>query len=53
MGAELDYGEIEAVLGQIMGKGVSFEAMVHEAMEGRSLLSPGKWIGILGNVLLA
>lgn len=52
MGAELDYGEIEAVLGQIMGKGVSFEAMVHEAMEGGSLLSPGKLIGILGNVLL-
>lgn len=52
MGAELDYREIEAVLEQIMGNGTSFEEMVGAAMEGGGVLSPGKWIGILGNVLI-
>lgn len=52
MGAELDYGEIEVVLGQIMGEAVSFESTVNEMLQGGELLSPGKWIGIIGNVVL-
>lgn len=52
MGTELDYGEIETVLKQIMGKGISFETMVEEAIQGGKILSPGKWLGIFGNVIL-
>lgn len=52
MGAELDYGEIEAVLDQIMGKNVGFESMVQDAMDGGSLFSPGKWVGMIGNAVL-
>lgn len=52
MGTELDYGEIETVLEQILGKGISFETMVEEAIRGGSILSPGKWIGIFGDVML-
>lgn len=52
MGTELDYGEIETVLEQIMGNHLSFESMVGEITESGELLSPGKWIGILGNVIM-
>ena len=39
MGVELDYGEIEVVLAQIMGKEVSFDVMVQEMLEGGSVIS--------------
>lgn len=52
MGTELDFGEIEAVLEQIMGKGVSFQTLVNEAIESGNVLFPGKWIGMIGNVVL-
>lgn len=52
MGAELDYREIETVLEQIMGERVGFESMVKELTGSGEILSPGKWAGMLGNVLL-
>lgn len=52
MGNEPDYGEIEAVLDQIMGESLSFGEIVHKLMDGESIFSVGKWIGLLGNVLL-
>lgn len=52
MGAELDLGEVEAVLSQIMGKGVSFQSMVTETIESGNVFTSGKWIGMMGNVLL-
>ena len=51
MGAELDYGEIESVLSQIVGENVGFEKLVNEAIAGENLFSPGKWIRLLGNVI--
>ena len=52
MGNAPDYGEIEAVLRQITGKGVSFRNLVQEAMGGENLFSVKKWISLLGNVVL-
>ena len=52
MGLGLEYGEIESVLEQIMGKPVSFEAMVNEITESGEILSFGKWMGILSEVIL-
>ncbi len=52
MGAELDYGEIETVLEQIMGRPAGFESMVDELIGNGKLLSLGKWAGILGDTLL-
>lgn len=51
MGTELDYGEIEAVLSQITGEHIGFETMVEEIMECGLLFRPGKWFGVLGNVV--
>lgn len=52
MGAELDYGEIETVLEQIMGRHIGFETMVGELTGNGKHLSFGQWAGILGNTLL-
>ena len=52
MGAELDYGEIEDVLAQIMGKEVSFGGMVQEMLEGGSVFRGGNLPKLLGNILL-
>lgn len=52
MGKTTDYGEIEAVLKQITGKGVSFEKIVQQTMEGRNVFSLKNWISLLGDVLL-
>lgn len=52
MGAELEFGEIEAVLEQIMGKGVNFQSMVNETMENGNVLSPGKWMSLIKDVLI-
>lgn len=50
--AELDYREIEAVLEQILGNGISFGTMVGEVTESGEILSPGKWFGTLLEVVL-
>lgn len=52
MGKTTDYGEIEAVLKQITGKGVSFEKVVQQTMEGGNIFSLKNWISLLGDVLL-
>lgn len=52
MTAELDYGEIEKVLQQIMGKQVSFEEMVKGMTENGDQISWGKGLGALANTLL-
>jgi len=52
MGKTPDYGEIEEVLRQIVGNGVSFGEVVQKAIEGGTLFSLKNWIGILGKVLL-
>ena len=52
MGAEMDYGEIEEVLSQIMGKEVAFGGMVRDAIEGGRLFSEGSLVKILGNVIV-
>lgn len=51
MGAELEYGEIESVLEQIVGKNVGFEQLVNEAIYGGKLFSITSWTEILGNVI--
>ena len=51
MGAELEYGEIESVLEQIVGKNVGFEQLVNEAISGGKLFSITSWTEILGNVI--
>lgn len=48
----LDYGEIEAVLGQILGDSLGFEAMLEQTMESGKLFSLSKWFEIIGNVFL-
>lgn len=52
MGNEPDYGEIEAVLKQIMGENLKFGEIVQKMMDGENLFSIKKWIGLLGDVLL-
>ncbi len=52
MSAELNFGEIEAVLEKILETDTGFETMVNEVMEGGSLFSAGSWIRMLGNVVL-
>lgn len=52
MGTSVDLGEVETVLEQIMGKDVSFQTMVMETIEGGKLFTPGKWFGMMGNVVL-
>ena len=52
MGERLDFGEIENVLEQIAGKNIGFEALLNNAMTGESLFSVGKWMELLGNVIL-
>lgn len=48
MGAEIGYGEIEAVLEKIMGESVSFEALVEELTKGGGILSPDGMFSALG-----
>lgn len=52
MTAELDYGEIETVLQQIMGKEVGFEQIVKNLTESGGMISWGKGVGVLGNMLI-
>lgn len=52
MTADLDYGEIETVLQQIIGKQVSFEEMVKGMTENGKFVSWGEGVGVLGNILL-
>lgn len=52
MNQNLDYGEIEEVLGRIMGENISFGGLVNDVTEGGNVFSPGKWMGVLGNVVL-
>ena len=47
----IDYGEIEAVLGQIMDNPISFEEMVSNTMEKGVIFSVSEWINILGAVV--
>lgn len=47
----LEFFEIEAVLEKIMGHRVGFETMVSEFVERGEILSPGKWMEILGKTL--
>lgn len=51
MGAELEYGEIENVLEEILGRQIHFGEMVKNISQDGELLSLGKGIGLLGNVL--
>ena len=43
MGAELEFGEIESVLKQIIGKNVGFEELVNEIISGGNLFSAADW----------
>lgn len=52
MGAELDFGEVDAVLEQIMGKGINFQKMVSDVLESGTVLSPGKWMHTIGEMVL-
>lgn len=52
MGAELDFGEVDAVLEQIMGKGISFQKMVSDVLESGTVLSLGKWLHTIGEMVL-
>lgn len=52
MGTALNYREIETVLEQITGKSIGFEEIVKNLTESGEVLSPGKWIGMLGKVIL-
>lgn len=46
----IDYGEIEAVLGQIMDNPLSFGEMVSKTMEKGMVFSVSEWIGMMGTV---
>lgn len=48
---QLEYSEIENVLEQILGRAIDFETMVNEVTQSGKILSPGQWIGLLGNVI--
>ena len=48
----MDYGEIEEVLGGILGEEIAFETMVRNAMEGETIVSLSEWLQILGKVLI-
>lgn len=52
MTAEIEYREIDAVLEQIMGSGISFGEMVSKTIESGDLFSPGKWMRLLGNIVV-
>lgn len=52
MKVEIGYGEIEAVLEKIMGEGIRFETLVTEMTEGKGVLSPGRWLAVLGEYLI-
>lgn len=52
MGNGIEYGDIEHVLEEIMGKQVGFETLVNEMIQSGEVLSLGEWVSILGNVLL-
>lgn len=49
---EIDYGEIEQVLQGIMGETVNFEKMVSELVDGGSIFSFGKWIKLIGELII-
>lgn len=46
-----DYGEIEAVLQQILGKQAGFEQIVEKMIEGGERISVKNGMGIMGNIL--
>ena len=52
METELDFGDIELVLEQIMGKSPGFEKMVAEVIRGEGIIHPFKWIEILTDTLM-
>ena len=52
MAAEIEYQEIENVLEQILGDGISFEQMVTEVVDGQKVWSVGQWIRLLADVIL-
>lgn len=51
MEGKIDYGEIEAVLNQVMETPLSFETLVFETMEKGVSFSFVKWAEILGTVI--
>ena len=52
MGINIEYEEIESVLEQILGNPISFENMVNRMISEGTDFSMGKWMKMLGNILL-
>lgn len=52
MSTNLDYGEIEEVLGRILEREVSFENLVQEMMDSGRIVSLTDWFRLIGNVVL-
>lgn len=51
MGAEIGYGEIEAVLERIMGENIDFRELVERAMKGGNLFRAGSLLSVIGETL--
>ena len=52
MGTDINFGEIEEVLGRILGESMGFEDMVEQMLTDGRVLSPGKWMELFGNALI-
>lgn len=52
MNLEMDYGEIEQVLQEIMGEPVNFGELVSELLDGGNFISFGKWIRLIGEMVI-
>ena len=44
MERDINFGEIEEVLGRILGESMGFEDMVEQMLTDGRVLSPGKWM---------
>ena len=49
---QMDYGEIEEVLGTIFGEKIGFESMIRQAIDGGNLFDVSTWIGRLREVFV-
>ena len=50
--AQIDYGEIEEVLGTIFGEKIGFESMIRHAIDGGNLFDVSTWIERLREVFV-
>ena len=52
METKLNFGDIEIVLEQIMGKSPGFEKMVGEVIRGEGIIHPSRWMIIFTDTLM-